>query len=547
LKTKLVCALLLATMVLTSISLNSFTTPVSAVQQPEMTQFTGIAPGIWVYAGLTSPNVTTTSESTSNRLWTNALAPQAFVLQDQVYGVVTKCNDSYTINGNTYTYWVRLISDPDGSLNATHRHLSGDEVAVWSWFIFQNGTYSYTVNSQTYLWYRWNFNTGHWQPLTSADMSPLKAAITNANSTAGHDINARAYFANMWRLTTNVTSPRPPMISKYAYFTYWIDEAFRPTHMRDTTGYNFGASIARHRLLAFVAYNDTNHNNVLDFVVRRRATAPPVINSTEAMYVFKPINATGIQCYPPTIAVSAGEQEVNWGFKVIGLGGNMTSTHPNLFPSVQTEISSVEFDFHFTRNSTAAVVKVDEKVGQFNEPHTSTVNPQFLGLSLAIVYYSFFEGLQISNRTTTAADTHGNDMDNAGNTTTTNAVQFRSGGNAIATILIGGDTYVWNGTQTLDAYSDTMPWFSYQAYFSELGDSSVVTVSYDINKSVYAACFPSWSGYSIVHDPYFAVLTASTPSPGEVASSPILLIVAGAGIGILAVAVVLIVRRRRSA
>jgi hypothetical protein len=134
LKTKLVCALLLATMVLTSISMASLIAPVSAVQQPDMTQFTGIAPGIWVYARLTSPNVTTTSESTSNRVWTNALAPQFFVLQNQVYRVVTRCNDSFTDNGNTYTYWVRLLSDPDGSLNATHRHLSGDEVAVWSCF-----------------------------------------------------------------------------------------------------------------------------------------------------------------------------------------------------------------------------------------------------------------------------------------------------------------------------------------------------------------------------------------------------------------------------
>ena len=58
----------------------------------------------------------------------------------------------------------------------------------------------------------------------------------------------------------------------------------------------------------------------------------------------------------------------------------------------------------------------------------------------------------------------------------------------------------------------------------------------------YEACFPEWGGYSITHDPYFAVFGTSTSGEGI---SPILLIVAGAGIGVLAGAVVLLVRRRR--
>jgi hypothetical protein len=506
-----------------------------------MSQFTGVAPGLWVQAKFT-PDIVPTSDSATNRVWSNALAPQFFVLGPSTYRVITQGNDSYANNGNTYLYWVRLISDPDGSLNGTARRISGDEVNVWTWLVFQNGTYTYTLNSLKCYWSIYNSYSDSYQPMADSDMTGLRNALTILNN-ATADRDAKAYLANMLQLASNASS-QPTRVSKYAYFAYWIDEAFRPKFSIDPTGFDFEAFIAKHRFLTFVAYNDTNHNNILDFVVNQRASASPTITGTEAMYVFRPISADSVQGFVPILSVSGTEQQVNWGFKITGLLGNMTNAHPGApLATVQTEISSVEFDFHFTRNATTALVKVDEKVGQFNVPGTSTVNPEFLGLSLAIVYYSYFQRLGI-NYQIAETDAHGNAMDNAGNTTLANALKFRGGGDALASVQIGGDTYIWNGTSTLNAYSNTMPWFSYKTYFSELGDMSVVNVSYGVDKSVYAACFPSWSGYSIVHDPYFAVFTASMPGEGL---SPIMLIVAGGGIGVLAAAVVLLVRRRRVA
>jgi hypothetical protein len=217
----------------------------------------------------------------------------------------------------------------------------------------------------------------------------------------------------------------------------------------------------------------------------------------------------------------------------------------NQFAPVSTSISSVEFDFHFMRNSTQAITKVDEKIGEFQDPNNpDAIPPEFKDLSLAIVYYSFFEGLSISKYPTTATDAVGNAIDAEGNSTATSSLEFKSGGQSLVTIRIGGDTYTWNGTQSENANSETMPWYSLQTSFITVGNKSVVQVDFSRTKTVYAACFPNWSGYSITHDPYFAVATFSgQPSEGGL---PVL-IMAGAGLGVvLAAATVLTIRRRKA-
>jgi hypothetical protein len=464
--------------------------------------------------------------------------------------VITKGSDSYNDSGAIYWYWVRLISDPDGSLNSTHPRFSGDEVAVWTWLMFQNGTYTETSNYRYNIWSQLDLNTGKWVPMSNADLTTLKSNTGNYYNTSTN-LNTKRYCSNALQYMTNQTQPVTTKPTKYAYFSYFIDQAFLPRIEMNTTGYDLTKFISKDRFLTFVAYNDTNHNNIIDFNVTsvpasaKTGAERPAITSSEASYVFRTISAEGIQFTSPSVTTgSGGTPEVSWGFSITGLLGNMTSTHPRSYSSVETEISSVAFNFHFTRNSTEALTKVDEVIGQFNSPGTNTVSPAFKGLSLAIFYYSFFEGLDVSKYPTTVSSESGQTIDNEGNSTRVNEVDFSSGGSKLVSVRIGGDTYLWNGTTTENAYSNTVPWFSYQTFFSELGNQSVVNVEYGRDKSVYTACFPEWDGLSVTHDPYFAVLPSSGQPEGTGISTTV--VIGIAALGVVAVAAIVVIRRRKS-
>jgi hypothetical protein len=294
-----------------------------------------------------------------------------------------------------------------------------------------------------------------------------------------------------------------------------------------------------------VAYDDTNSNGIMDFGITQKGPSVRSLTSTEADYVFKAITAGAVTFISVQQESQDGYSEaVGWGFSLSNLLGTMAPVSQST--PFNTTISLVQFNFHFMRNSTAAQVKVDEILGQFGTPsNPSTIPSQLNGLSLAIVYYSFFEGLSINKYSTAPAIGAGKTFDSEGNSTSTSKLSFDSAGKSLVTILIGGNIYTLNGSQHFTANSETIPWYALQASFTAVGNQSVVQVNFSRDKSVYAVCFPEWSGASITHDPYFAVFTYGTTSE---AGLPTMLIVAGVGIGVIAAAaLVVITRRRRSA
>jgi hypothetical protein len=194
--------------------------------------------------------------------------------------VVTKGNDSWSDNDSVYTYWVRLISDPDGSLNSSQPKLSGDEVRVWTWFVFENGTYSWTLNSRTNYWYQFDTSSGKWEQMTTSEVGNLATSI-NVAYNASHNMATKAYLRNMLALTQNITQ-QPSVMTKYAYFSYWLDMAFLPKIETNPFGYTFDKFASKNRLVAFVAYNDTNSNGIMDFGITQKGPSVRSLTSTEA-------------------------------------------------------------------------------------------------------------------------------------------------------------------------------------------------------------------------------------------------------------------------
>jgi hypothetical protein len=283
----------------------------------------------------------------------------------------------------------------------------------------------------------------------------------------------------------------------------------------------------------------------MDFRVTTAGLGVKSLSSTEADYVFKAISAGSVTFLPIQQESQTGYSEaVGWGFELTNLLGTMAPVGQST--PFNTTISLVQFNFHFMRNSTAAQVKVDEILGKFGTPSNPSIIPsQLSGLSLAIVYYSFFEGLSINKYSTTPASFTGNVVDSEGNSTAASTLNFNSGGRNLVSIVIGGNAYTLNGSQQFTANSETIPWYSLQASFTAVGNQSVVQVNFSRDKTVYAVCFPNWSGFSITHDPYFAVFTYSASTQGGLST---VLIFLGVGIGIIAaVAFVVMTRRRKSA
>jgi hypothetical protein len=492
-------------------------------------------------------NETTTVLPNQTEEWSTA---QYFLYFSNVYRVVTIGNGVWNDTDYLYTYWVRLISDPDGSLNSSTPKFSGDEVAVTTWFVFENGSFYWTLMNKTFVWYKWDGTTGNWDPMTASSFSLLLANMTKTyNKIPGTTAVGRAlkvYIGNMLALTSNITIPQTAVRTTYGYFSYWVDISFLPKIERNPVGYSFDALTSKDRLVAFVAYNDSGSSSgVMDISVTETAAGVRSLTGTEAQYVFQAVEAGAVTFLPVVTETQPGYSEaLGWGFSITDLTGNMMPVGNST--KFSTTISSVEFYFHFMRNSTAARVKVDEILGQFGTSPTNTTIPsQLKGLSLAIVYYSFFEGLSVSKYPTTLANGVGAAVDPEGNSTTSSSLSFTSGGTPIVSIGIGGNTYVWNGTQTLTANSETIPWYALQGSFTAVGNQSVVQVNFSRDKSVYAACFPTWSGASITHDPYFAVFTYSASSQPSLPTS---LILTGVVIGVIAaVAVIAISRRRRAA
>jgi hypothetical protein len=447
-----------------------------------------------------------------------------------------------------YTYWVRLISDPDGSLNSSTPKFSGDEVGVWTWFVFENGTFHWTLMNKTFTWYEYDNVSSSWNPMTASAFSTLNSSIKSAYSgalpTAAGKVY-KAYLHEMLTLTNNITKPQPTVTTKYGYFSYWVDMSFLPRIEKNPLSYTFNAFTSKDRLIAFVAYNDTDHNGIMNVGVTKAGPNVVSLTSTEADYIFQAVEAGAVTFIPVHTETQTGYSEAEgWGFSLSNLTGVMEPVGEQT--AFNTTISSVQFNFHFMRNSTSALVKVDEILGQFGtSPTNATIPSQLNGLSLAILYYSYFEGLSISKYPTTPITAAGEAVDSEGNSTNTSALSFSSSGKNLVTIVIGGNTYTWNGTQTETANSETIPWNAFQASFTAVGNQSIVQVNFSVERSLYAVCFPQWSGESITHDPYFAVFTYGAPTQSSLPSSLILI---GVAVGVVAaVAVVVVVRRRRAA
>nr|MDO8097604.1 hypothetical protein [Candidatus Njordarchaeota archaeon] len=494
---------------------------------PPITGWTKLAPGIWY-----NETERTVDSGTYAKQGVN-LENVLYVFNNTIYGVRITTDYNVTTSDRTYFYRVTIVSDPDESLAQTPRKITGDEVYVDTAGLLTNGSYS-AIHNRTFTWYRKTI--AGWQQLTPMQITALNDSLRFQSTNMSNTIDQRRYYG--WGcnyLMRNQTMYHYG--SPYAFYTYHIDQVFLPYFAKNATAFEMTVMGLRHRLMGLVAYNDTNANNIMDVRYGKIGNYRGPV-SLEAKYVFKVFFVNAVAKQSPVYNASTGS--VDWSMSMLGVNGSLVSVKPPE-SNVNTTVDEVKFAFHFTRTSNVSKVKVDEHIGTFSVAGTPPVN----GLSLAIAYFSFFESLTVNryrmNMTTAAGTPVGTEL----NSTATTKLGITGDGVNSAEIGIGGDTYIWgkdNSTQS--AYSNILSWFFFKDQFTTVGDFSVTNVAFNASIYFYEACFPQWSGYSIVHDPYFAVTTFSA-QPSE--SGLPVLIMAGAGLGVaLAALTILIIRRRKA-
>jgi hypothetical protein len=422
---------------------------------------------------------------------------------------------------------VTIIMDPDGSFiswlstqpkqdnlwtifwTPNTNALSGDEVFVYSSFYYSKYNYSYSYKAE----FTWVDKDG--RPVNSNLVIPnLKEEYRWASF-----MNESQSFASKWH---------------YCGFGYDVNEmTLRGNQTQWMQHYFAGLSV----------FNDTNHNGIMDVAYESmrpdispptgiaNSTLPnstlPVINQTksELKYSFYAENATIGHVQTPF--VNAGQQ-IEWSVEVVSIEGNLTApfaqtiglldyAHEGVTPiisSIPTRVDSLKMTYRFEVTDEAAVLKIDQYVGNFTIPAGGEILPEAKGLSLALNYWSSFSSSSMvplagnSIGAPTLTQSPEAEPISSGN------VLFTYGGKPLVTVEFGG-TYIWGwdgsvntvGTAVMPMYLYWMP-ISSNAPLTNVASGAVPMLS---GSYYYSTCYGNWSGYSILHDPVFIAYPGVRP------------------------------------
>ena len=304
----------------------------------------------------------------------------------------------------------------------------------------------------------------------------------------------------------------------------------------------------RHRLIGVHAFRDENENGVMDYEWQEGELVG------EAVYRFRARHVDSVKAKLPEVK----DGNLTWGIDIKGVEGEFVPVEVPEYapesvlsePAEQASVEEFEYTFRFSpsvrelggKTYRVAEVKVDTFVGDWDS------SVELSDLSLALTYLTI-EGSFNRVVTHRALDSQGKQCPgDSPHSVTTTSLEFYAGSEAVGEVIFGGNTYVWNQTEEVQATSCTTP---LGLLFLEYGGVlPCVTWHVEINATthLYSACYPKWGGFSINHDPYFVMVSSpvaivATPQLPSILKNPLIL-----G-GLMAVAVVVsgiyLSRRRR--
>ena len=426
---------------------------------------------------------------------------------------------------------VEIVVDPDGSLvsylstldlnegtwqlfwyveNSTA--LSGDEALLLSSFYYY--TYMSSSNfSVEYIWFDDSMN-----PVNASEVIPLLpedyawAAGFNGSYHSSYTYDFKGFGFDVHEMVFSNNQ------------THWME----------------------HYFMGMTAFDDRNHNGIMDLIYNTVSYdfdedgivdwTYQVLNFSESeiVYEYYPVDAEIGDVATPHVNEDG---EIEWSAEVVNINGTFyppvlyDETELAMMPETELQeinasqpvgasLDSMSMTYRFGMTNDAAVLKIDQHIGQFTNSTTGQPIPALEGLGLSLDYWSAFSTYDLTVQSEevvvsappdagieTSPTLEAQPLD-SGN------LSFNTDEGVLATVDFGG-TYVWgydNNTYTVGTV-----FYPFYTYIGPLGAEQTASGfemgGTDIKDGIYyySSCYSNWNGYAITHDPIFAVYPEVPP------------------------------------
>ncbi len=547
-----------------------------------ITPFTEMQPGVYVAWEWWNETGSDYSVPMEPRYFSNVTGDYYYydLIVRDIYG------NSFTVTEASYYNWtsdwafsnllVVILLDPDASYMAwmsrqpdiatnlwgiywwPHEDaLSGDEVFIYSSFYYSE----YNSSSYYFAEYTWRDEDGFL--VDPNDVIPYLAPdyewASYMNQTYEYDYD--------WN---------------YCGFGYDVNEMFRADGAEHWMNHYFSG---------FSTFNDTNGNGRMDIIYNEveydfdeDGTVDWIAHemnetASEFVYGFQTENAMMGTISTPHIN---SDNQIEWSAEIVNIQGSLMRYPPYdvwYFDAVRMGeytfeqetipviVDRFELTFRFETTNDAAVVKIDQYIGDFNNPQTGDVSAALEGLGLTINYWSSFTSYVIPEAPVNPTDPvpfPGNEStptetppeavdpgDDVWISVQTDSLEtenvpggflrFSDETRTRSTVDFGG-SYVWGRDgQTYDVVPAIMPYYFYAVPMlaESTTDLAYANCCWWGQTYYYSSCYAQWDGYSITHDPIFSVFPMTAPSAASAFITG--LIVSSFAVGVLGVVAISVV------
>ncbi|MGY5853125.1 MAG: hypothetical protein RTU92_06125 [Candidatus Thorarchaeota archaeon] len=535
------------------------------------------------------PDVTWTTEVPTNGTWTTwvtepyPMPPSPYDPYGYYYYVEDVNGTEYYIYEDyqySYEYqWdytnmlVVILLDPDASYiaqlaqqgpamdiwgifwGADQSAFSGDEVLIYSSFYY-HWSNSSSFYSSNYTWYN--------NDLVQVDPNEIDLA---------EEYEWASYMNDSYEYDYQ---------GEYGYYGYDVTEMYTSGNQTNWMEHYFsGMSV----------FNDTNNNGIMDMVYddveydwNNDGTIDWVshelnVTASEMVYDFWANDADIGTIVEPFLNTDG---QIEWSAEVVDIKGTLSELHyypimpcyeycdVSIMPPIEpqyldVEVERLEMVNRFEVTDEAAVLKIDQHIGDFSDPLTGGPVSEIQGLGLTLDYWSSFSAYSLVAETYDDGSDEFVEFDTAAPMAAealNGELQFTEADLLRTTIEFGG-SYMWGfDGGTYDVGTAIMPMYFYLMDALPAGAESVqpsagnaaadsaeysVAIDYwSMESFYYSSCYANWDGHSITHDPIFMVFPGT--APGVVSDFIDTVLIASMALGAVGlVATTLVIVRIRAA
>lgn len=382
-----------------------------------------------------------------------------------------------------------------------------------------------------------------------------------------YETNFTWYDENMVEVNPNDIIPT---LGEPYQWALWMNESW--IYDEEWSYYGFGYDISEmtkvdeqlqwmnHYYSGMSAYNDSNENGIMDIVykeVEYDFDEDGIIDWTA--YIVDTENSEKLYDYYSNEAALGevklpalnADGQIEWSAEVVNVKGSFWEYTPweilgaedALYvddeyvepASIPAEVEYLEMAYRFEVTDEAAVVKIDQFIGDFSDPDTGAPIPELEGLGLTMNYWSSFSSYGIIPETSEGAIDYTGVYDAmpapGGN------LEFDQDATDFMSISFGG-TYIWGfDGGTYDVGTVILPnyYYCYPCLEGSYDSASVSRqdATWAYSTFYYSSCYSNWDGYEIVHDPVYAVYPMI--APGQVSGIMTTIVTASWVIGALGI------------